>query len=156
MTTASGAKHIARNRPALTRLNPPKREERPDAPSTRIARIHRGHSRDDRGSIPCSHPPLSRSADLPSCHCRARSASFLEFQIHLLRAPVHHSVSHVLDRAFRCLHLHTQSAALYLAGTPSGVSQSENENRAFSRRRRSTQPAQADPGESAHLAHHSR
>src|SRR5580658_11100814 len=127
MTTASGAKHIARHRPALTSLNPPRREEKPDAPSTRIARIHRGHSRYDRGSVPVSHPPLSRSADLPSCHCSARSASFLEFKIHLLRAPVYHPLSHVLDRAFRRLHLHPQSAPRHLAGTPSGVSQSEHE-----------------------------
>src|SRR6202167_4710708 len=156
MTTASGAKHIARPRPAPTRLNLPKREGKPDAPSTRIARIHRGHSRYDRGSVPCSHPPLSRSADLPSCHCSARSASFLEFQIHLLRAPVHHSVSHVLDRAFRCLHLYAQSTPRHLAGTTSGVSQSEHENGAVSRRRRSAYPAQAGAGKGAHLAHHSR
>src|SRR5580658_782548 len=118
MTTASGAKHIAPHRPAPTRLNLPTREERLNAPNTRIARIHRGHSRYDRGSVPCSHPPLSRSGDLPSCHCSARSASVLEFQIHLLRAPVHHSVSHVLDRTLRCLHLHAQSTPHHLAGTP--------------------------------------
>src|ERR1700723_546199 len=130
MTTAIGAKHIARHRPAPTRLNPQRREEKPDAPSTRIARIYRRHSRYDRGSVPCSHPPLSRSADLPSCHCSARSTSSLEFQIHLLRAPVLHSVSRVVDRAFRYLHLYAQSTPRHLAGTTSGVSRSEHENRA--------------------------
>ena len=150
------ARTIARHRPALTRPNPPKREERPDATNSRIARFHLGHSRYGRGSVPCSHPPLSRSADLPCVSLPARSACFLEFQIPLLRAPVHHPVSGLLDRALRRLHLHAESAPRHLAGTPSGVSRSEQERRALSRRRRSAQPPQTGARQSTHLAHHSR
>ena len=49
----------------------------------------------------------------------ARPASFPELQIPLLRAPVHHALHGLLDRAFGPLHLHPESAPDRLAGPPS-------------------------------------
>ena len=82
--------------------------------------------------------------------------AFLSFKYIYYALLFTHPLSHVLDRAFRRLHLHAQSAPRHLAGTPSGVSRSEHEKQAVSRHRRSAQPAQAGAREGTHLAHHSR
>ena len=61
------------------------------------------------GSVPVLHPSVPRRADLSACHRPARSPRFPELQIPLLRAPVHHALSRLLDRALGPLHLYAES-----------------------------------------------
>src|SRR5258708_1889052 len=124
-TTGSGAKRAARPNPAPTRPTPSKREGGPDEKNTRIAGLHLGHPRDGYRYVSFLHAPFPRRTDFSPCHCRARSASILELQISLLRAPVHHSIPRLLDRAFRPLHLYFESPPDLLARTPSQVSRSQ-------------------------------
>src|SRR5882762_1048228 len=136
-TIASGGGSAGPHSPAPTRANPPKHERGPDAKNTRIARFHLGHTRHGRGSVPLLHAPFPRSANLPACNRLARSASILELQIPLLRAPVHHPLLCVLDSPFGPLHLHSESSSAHLAWTPPLLSRSAQERRSLSCRGRS-------------------
>src|SRR6266481_9592791 len=124
-TTASGAKPVAQPSPAPTRPTPSKREGGPDETNTRIARLHLGHPRHGHRYVPFLHASFPRRADFSPCHCRACSASVLELPISLLRAPVHHAIPRLFDRAFGPLHLYFESPPGHLARTPSQVSRSQ-------------------------------
>ena len=76
--------------------------------------------------------------------------AFLSFKYTLLRAPVHHAIPGLLDRAFGPLHLHAQSRAALSRRGASPVSRSPYERRPVSRRRRSAQPAQAGTRQRTH------
>ena len=84
-----------------------------------------------------------------------RPASFLELQIPLLRALVHHALPGLLDRAFGTLHLHSESAPRHLAGTAPPLSRSQYEMTYFWSSARSTTRASRSR-EGSLLAHDSR
>ena len=92
-----------------------------DAKGPRVASFHFGRPRHGRRSIPVLHAPFPRSTGLPACYCRGRSKGLLELQIRLLCAPIHHTLSCVLDRALGSVHLYSESAPDNLARTPSPV-----------------------------------